>query len=224
MSKISLKRMCSEILDEIYPSVKKSIGLAVKPRLEFKTIEGNNMMEASGEVYTEGAFCDIFNRTITKTESNNVIGIDLAKLADTLKQYRMMFLRNTDKIVIKHLLYHEMRHLWQFETGYKRIGTTYEAFKIEIFEIPHGFDQFEVDANEYALSMAKKGLEKAVSEVLVSMQQMPKNTLLCEREYIDKFKENYSAAMKSAVKYSYNPLFIAAAITARYAMKKDIKK
>ena len=157
--------MCSEILDEIYPSVKKSIGLEVKPRLEFRTIEGNNMMEASGEIYTAGAFCDIFNRTITKTESNNVIGIDLAKLADTLKQYRMMFLRNTDKIVIKHLLYHEMRHLWQFETGYKRIGTTYEAFKIQIFEVPHGFDEFEVDANEYAISMAKNGLEKAVSEV-----------------------------------------------------------
>lgn len=222
--KISLKKMCSDVLNEIYPSVKKSIGLEVKPRLKFETIEDGCVMKASGEIYTEYSFCDMFNRTITKTESDNIITVDLKKVSDMLKQYRLMFMRNTDKIIIKHLLYHEMRHLWQFQTGYKRVGTTYDVFKLDIFEVPHGFDQFEVDANEYAISMAKNGLEKAIAEVLVSQQQMPKNTLLCEKQYIEKFKQNYSAAMKSAIKYSYNPLFVVAAITARVAIKNDIKK
>ena len=216
--------MCSDVLTEIYPNVKKSIGLEVKPRLKFETIADCCVMKASGQIYTEGSVFNIFDKTITKTESDNIITIDLKKLSEMFKEYRLMFMRNTDKIIIKHLLYHEMRHLWQFQTGYKRVGTTYDVLKLEIFEVPHGFDTFEMDANEYAVSMAKNGLEKAIAEVLVSQQQMPKNTLLCEKQYIEKFKENYSAAMKTAIKYSYNPLFVVAAITARYAIKKDIKK
>ena len=219
--KISLKKMCIDTLAEIYPEVKRTIGLEVKPRLKFETIAGNSVMEASGHIFTEGSVYNLFDRTIVRTESDNLITIDLEKLADMLKQYRLMFLRNTDRVVIRHLLYHEMRHLWQFQTGHKKVGTKYEAFKIEIFEVPHGFEPLEVDANEYAVSMAGKGIEKAIAEVLVSQQQAPKNTLLCNKEYIETFRENYASAMKSAVKYSYNPLFIAVGILTRYALKSN---
>ena len=222
MSKINLRKLVEETLDEIYPEVKRDLELESKPKLVFKETD-DNVMEAMGHIYTEGPTFDIFNRTIVRTESDNEITVDLKKLAEMLKSFRIMFLRNTDKAIVRHLLYHEMRHLWQFNTGYKRIGTKYDAFKIEIFEVPHGFDTFEEDANTFAIAHAKSGLEKAVSGVIVSHQKMPRNALLCEQKYLNMFKEDYAAAMKTAMHHSYNPLVVVSAIVSRYSVNNSKK-
>lgn len=211
-------------MDEIYPEVKRTLELESKPKLVFKEIEGDNIMETSGHIYTEGSTFDIFNRTIVRTESDNEITVDLKKLAEMLKSFRIMFLRDTDKAIVRHLLYHEMRHLWQFNTGYKRIGTKYDGFKLEIFEVPHGFDPFEVDANTFASTYAKSGLEKAVSNVIISHQKMPRNALLCEQKYLNMFKEDYAAAMKTAMFYSHNPLVVVSALVSNHELKKSSKK
>jgi hypothetical protein len=124
----------------------------------------NNTLKISGY---------FFSQKIVECITDYVIHVNLNAISNTIRFYKQgAFYMNPQitKIVVSQLLYHECRHIWQAQSGFY-VGKEYNPFVTSINK-GHGEEPAEVDANTFAVSMAKNKKERVIAELQKKSQEV----------------------------------------------------
>jgi hypothetical protein len=151
------KSLIEEVWNEIKDDIMHDLELDEEPVLVYESLE-HAVMQVRTRLVTKGG---MFSQRIIETNAEYKIYIDIDAVIHTIAFYNQgaLYMTKVDKMVIKQLLSHECRHIWQGEVGYQ-VGEHVESFSFSLKG--HGESNVERDANEYALTMAKTPKEKAL--------------------------------------------------------------
>lgn len=165
------ERMKKDIINawnEIKNEVVSKLNLHKTPVLEFDNLRPQAVMYVSTELKTQGF---LFDKKVIDSRSDYIIHINIDNVINSIDCYKKLSLWKSPSITsiaIKQFLYHECRHIWQGQEGFY-IGQTISPFVS--FNVGHGEKPEEVDANEFAYSMAKTNKEKAFAMLQRKLQE-----------------------------------------------------
>ena len=112
-------------------------------------------------------------RAILQCENANLIKVNVTAIEQEMQLYYQKFGKQAGYDYIYLSMCHEMRHLWQYETGWY-IGKQYNPAQDELTRniSGHGSLDEEVDANQFATKMAiPKGIQ-ALAEFMEATQRI----------------------------------------------------
>lgn len=176
----------------------KELGLKQYPTIKIESDDSNYIMAATGVLYTRGG---LFDRTITKTESDYVLHINKKALSRTLKSYTLVFGNKQARYDCVYLLVcHELRHMWQYQEGFL-IGSKHDTMNINEMFNGHGSDPVEVDANNWMIHIAE---QKGIKDLAVYMELEQRADGLSNR-FDKEFHANAVIAYKDTLKH-YNKM------------------
>lgn len=126
------------------------------------------------------------------------------------------------KYIIRHCIFHEHRHAWQYTHNKQQSIKHHNAQKYSLGLRAHGESEVEMDANDYAISMAKDELETIAFKLHKTTQCMGGTFNAYHKEY-----QGYY--LKLAKAYTLPKVAKATAITVgilgtAYLLKTLIKK
>ena len=155
------KRLINSVWEDIKPIVMKELNLKKEPVIEFSLDSSNDAVMSTSWLYTTQGFA----KTVISTESNYKIKVNTKAVRGIINYFMAITMfrpfSHVNKIVVKQLLLHECRHVWQAENGFY-VGKEMLFANIESILKGHGEKEQEVDANEWALSMASNKKEEVV--------------------------------------------------------------
>lgn len=155
----STEKLVLSVWDDVKPVVMNELALKKEPSIMFTNL-AEAVMCTNHEYVAQG-----YSQMIIKTESDYIIRVDTKAVRQVINYFIGMTLykpfSGISKTVIKHLLLHECRHIWQAESGF-HIGKEMLFADLRSCLDGHGEKIQEIDANEWALSMAKNKKENAV--------------------------------------------------------------
>lgn len=145
---------------EVRDTVMIKLKLKRTPIIEFDDIQNAIM-------YTE-YICSIrrSDKVIISTEPTYKIQVNIKNMLMCIHDYKRKIANpfcDVDKIIIKQMLLHESRHIWQAENGFYDGICTND--KIDISEYGYGSLREEKDANDWAIQQATNDKELAVFEL-----------------------------------------------------------
>ena len=155
----STKKIVLSVWDDVKPIVMRELELKKEPTIVFTPL--NDAVMSTDYVYTAQGFA----KTVIATESDYTIKVNLKAVRQVINYFLGMSLfrpfSHIDRIVVKQLLLHESRHIWQAESGF-HIGKEMLFADLMSTLDGHGEKVQEVDANEWALNMASNKKEEAI--------------------------------------------------------------
>ena len=164
----SIKKLVNEVWKENKDSIVKDLNLKKEPTINFTNLDGAVM--ATVHTYRVQGYA----KTIIETESSYVIDVDIKAVRDTINYYLGMItfrpFSNIGMMVVKQLLCHESRHIYQAQEGFYIGKDTLFADYRSAFE-GYGNRPQELDANEWALTRASNEKEVALFTVQKANQE-----------------------------------------------------
>ncbi len=186
------KKEVIKVWDSIKDEIITTLSLKVEPTLVFDHVDKCIM----AVYHTEMSQRSFMSKSIVSTETDSIIHVNLKTLTNVLTYYKagtFFMCSDITRILLSQLLYHECRHIWQAE-GTFYVGRQYSLFECSINK-GHGEAPEEVDANEFACSMAKNKREK----ILAKLQKK-------EQEESGKIYYKASTVEKAAFIKEFNPI------------------
>lgn len=194
------KNQTKETIKQAIKDVVKELGLKKHPVIKFDFSEESSwVMMATGTIYAKG----LFNKVITKTETDYVLHINKKACNNMMKGYTLSF---GNKQVAYDCLYllicHELRHMWQYQEQFT-VGSTRNDFSgINELFYGHGSLDVEKDANDWMIKIAeKKGIKHLA--VYMELEQRAGGTF---NKYDSDFIKQAINSYRNTVK-NYNKLF-----------------
>lgn len=126
------------------------------PKIRFTTKENN------GAMYVETFYAQE-NGIITETKSDYIIRVNILNVMKLTKKFNEVINYDVTNDLIKCLLYHECRHIWQAEHQ-MYAGCQIKQVKTEL-------QKKEQDANGFAVAMAKTKRQQVISTLLKAYQE-----------------------------------------------------
>lgn len=155
-----MKRLISKTWDSVKDEMVDVLGLKQMPVLDWDVKDGAIMYVSIMFKFHVG----VVSKTIVETETDYIIHINLKEVIRTINSYKaeaFYMSKSLTTLVIKQLLYHECRHIWQAQGNFY-VGTERSMFDLVSFN-GYGSAPEELDANKFAYSMAKSKKERVLS-------------------------------------------------------------
>jgi hypothetical protein len=180
----------------------KELNLEKRPTIKIEHGSSDYVMAATGVVYSQGF---LFNKIITHTECDYVLHINQESLNKLITEYTVLFCNKQAAYDAVYLLVcHELRHMWQYQTGTCHIGKPCNQLNFtEMFD-GHGAADVEIDANNWMLMVASR---KNINELAQYMELTQRVNGLSN--YNKEFADKVHAAYIQAAKNYNKPLKVA---------------
>jgi hypothetical protein len=198
-SKQRTKKNIEAVWNNVKDDLVKELDLEKVPVLKYARLDGAVMCVKHTIETRQSMFS--FTKTVVNTIPEYAIYIDLDKTLDLVNFYYKMtfYLKPSVRpIVIKQLLLHETRHIWQAQEGFYN-GTQLKIFDYDINQ-GHGEKKEELDANAFALSKTANHKEAVVFHLQTLMQNVG------NKFYIETEQRNDLVKAKNEFLKVFNPM------------------
>lgn len=167
-SRETLKEIVERVWDKNKDQISHDLHLNKTPVLVFKKSDDND--STMWVMHSEQVKRSLFESIILSCTPEYTIYVDLNVLNRTLKGYSLYMLRKRTlkESLIKCLLLHECRHIWQAQDGF-HVGERRSRINFNVLQ-GHGESRAETDANNYAISKASDKKELALFKLLKQNQ------------------------------------------------------
>ena len=172
----------------------KELGLAKRPTIKIEHGPSDYVMAATGSIYTQGF---LFNRVITHTECDYILHINKDMLNRTIKEYTLLFCNKQAAYDAVYLLVcHELRHMWQYQTGTCFIGKPTNDLNISAMFDGHGAVPEETDANKWMLMIASRNGLSELAQYMELTQRANGLVNQHSKEFYQEIRTSYTCAAK----------------------------
>ena len=186
-----------ETMKQAIKDMVKELNLKQCPTI--KITEEEYVMAAGGFVYTEG----MFNKIITKTESDYVLRINKTNVNKLLKRYAYSFYNKQAAYDCLYLLIcHELRHMYQYQEQFL-VGKIHNGLNIDEMFDGHGASPAERDANNWMIKIAES---KGMNDIAYFMELEQRADGLSNRFNTD-FHISMTKAYIDNIKHYNKPLY-----------------
>lgn len=175
------KNLIIEEFDSIKYSVVKDLELSQVPTIKFETEDNGKIMYVRSFKTYKG----MLNRKVIGQTTDYIIHINLNQVIFHIAMLNTSSFRNCSRELIRVLLKHEMRHLYQIQNKFD-VGSSSYIFNIDslVFDKGYGEDKKEMDANKYAIETAKTKKEYLVGIFNKLSQEMCGKTIVSKEDCV----------------------------------------
>lgn len=164
-----LKKVVNDVWkNETREDVMKTLELKKKPVLSWDDCDAGVMCVNINYMVREKLWANV----ITDMDTDYIIHVNLKQLNDSLQFFRKgaMFYNHKfiERTVIKQILQHECRHLWQAQVK-KYVGK--ELYSFDSSFRGYGEKEEEKDANMFARFMVKSDKERVIADLQMKLQE-----------------------------------------------------